>query len=281
MELVWKGERLCSLVKAYDNFEVIWVKLVRGEEKYYIGGIYAPPDKGPYRGPNYFKDCLELLEVDCVDFRKDGKVLMGDFNARIGMRDSIIQGAGGPYTFARNVVDDDKKSCPARTRGIQLVESMNAVNMVIMNGIDSGGNFTFEHPNGSSIVDYIILSDNIILPGMESTEVGMDSRSEPIKANTPIPVDSIYIPNSFMVWSDYAYRIEDHFLISCKVVSSKPNVPMMPIQEVGQKLDIVRWVRRDEGNKDYWVPMQEALTRSLASWDLNLANSPFDSTNDC
>lgn len=42
---------------------------------------------------------------------------------------------------------------------------MNAVQMVVMNGIDSGGEFTFRNSKkGASVTDYIILSDNIVIP---------------------------------------------------------------------------------------------------------------------
>ena len=49
------------------------------------------------------------------------------------------------------------------------MNAMNAANMLVINGIDSGGEATFEHDNqmGSSVIDLIALSDNIVLPGIE------------------------------------------------------------------------------------------------------------------
>src|SRR5690242_12933150 len=46
-----------------------------------------------------------------------------------------------------------------------LVSSMNSVGMAILNGIDSGSQCTFKNTrNGSSLLDLIVISDNIIAP---------------------------------------------------------------------------------------------------------------------
>ena len=94
---------------------------------------------------------------------------MGDFNARIGSNASIIQSNAGLRVFNRTVEDaKGGGNCEARTRGIQLVDSMNSVGMVIMNGIDAGGQFTYRHYDEKrmSMNDYIILSDNIVIPSI-------------------------------------------------------------------------------------------------------------------
>ena len=161
-----------------------------------------------------------------------------------------------------------------RTRGIQLVDSRNSAGMVIMNGIDSGGEYTFERTisnNGSdtveiqnSMIDYIILSDNIVFPGFGILDHNdLDTKSAPVNIINHIPENSLYIPNSCTVWSDYKYRIGDHFLLSCKLLISKPFMKV-PAQEVGEKLDIIKWVRRDKGDVNYWNPMQRELAITLA-----------------
>ena len=62
------------------------------------------------------------------------------------------------------MVKDLEATFVTRNKGIQLINSMNSVNMVIMNGVDNGGDYTYEVDNRKSINDYIILSDNILLP---------------------------------------------------------------------------------------------------------------------
>ena len=192
---------------------------------------------------------------------------MGDFNARVCSNLSIIQGASGEVVFPRSVSDQNCGTV-ARSRGIDLVDSMNSVNMVIMNGIDSGGGFTFENKIGKSTIDLIMLSDNIVIPSNCIDPVNM--RDIKASGNIPItdsiPSDSLYVHKSLTVWTDYKYRIGDHFLVTCKVVTDKPTLKI-PFQKVGHNLDITRWVRRDRQNSKYWVRMQHELSKSLHNWD--------------
>ena len=66
------------------------------------------------------------------------------------------------FIYERKLADHGIDKGVATRRGIKLIESMNAMNMIIMNGIDSGHDFTFKSDNGQSINDYIIFSDSII-----------------------------------------------------------------------------------------------------------------------
>ena len=266
-----------SLVKIYDSFDGLWVKCQCNEDVLFVCGLYIPPDNGP-RGDQDFAKCLQAVEDDCVNFKMLGKVIvMGDFNARIGSNQSMIQFFGGTGVFGRNVMDVDGGGAgAARSRGIRLVNSMDAAGMVIMNGIDSGGGYTFERTITksdtkevevqTSMIDYIILSDNILLPGCGTSNHNVpDAVSNPVNIIHSIPENSFYIPNSCTVWSDYPYRIGDHFLLSCKLAISKPM--KVPLQDIGEKLDIIKWVRRDHGNADFWTPMQSELAISLAEWN--------------
>ena len=81
------------------------------------------------------------------------------------------------------MVDEKATGTAARTRGIKLISSMNSVNMIIMNGIDSGGEHTYEKvmetKDGktivcTSVIDYIILSDNIVVPDQASSFLNID-----------------------------------------------------------------------------------------------------------
>ena len=222
--LIRKGIGEVSLIKMYDQFEGMWIKCICGDITLFVCGVYIPPDGSPMLKD--FAQCLEILEGDCIKFRKDGKVIvMGDFNARIGRNESLIQGNGGIFTFPRSVSDEKGGgSTMARTRGNQLVNSMNSVNMVIMNGIDSGGEYTFENQNGNSMIDYIILSDNIIIPdNIMLEDKTLDKKSGVVKVTDSIPVNSLYIPKSCRVSTDLMSRIGDHFLVSCKLAISKPS----------------------------------------------------------
>ena len=257
-----------SLVKIYDSFDGLWIKYIAGADVYHICGVYLPPGTSANSSEDFSK-CLQLLEADCIKFRKVGKVvIMGDFNARIGSDQSLVYGHSGDLmAFSRLVSDAQGGSgSVARTRGIQLINSMNSVNMVILNGIDSGGEFTFDGHQGSSMIDYIILSDNIMIPNVARNQMVSECKSGVVSVSDPIPLDSLYIPRSCTVWNDdNKYIINDHFLITCKLAIPKPQV-QVPFQEVGEKLDTIRWVRNDKGDRNYWVPMQHALEETLEIW---------------
>jgi hypothetical protein len=123
--------------KVYPDVEMMWIKLVIGNDTYYIGGIYLPPSNSNINLD--FKQALQQLEADCILYRKSGKVIvMGDFNARIGSLASIVQNGGDSYYFQRKVVDSDP-SGESWGRGNQLVQAFNAANMVILNGLGGGG----------------------------------------------------------------------------------------------------------------------------------------------
>src|SRR6185503_7452950 len=102
-------------------------------------------------------------------FRKDGKViLLGDFNCRVSNQPSVILNDGKLLTLSRHVEDTDFKGSAIKSRATQFLRTLNAVNMVVMKGIDSGGNYTFSNSlNESSMIDYIILSDNILFPNAD------------------------------------------------------------------------------------------------------------------
>ncbi len=88
---------------------------------------------------------------------------MGSFNRRIGNMPTVITDTNSRVVFKRNSQDGDV-SRNAKREGRILVETMNAWDMLIMNGIDSGGEYTYESKNkkGASVIDYIILDKELV-----------------------------------------------------------------------------------------------------------------------
>ncbi len=60
-----------------------------------------------------------------------------------------------------------------------------------------------------SMIDYIAVSDNIILPTPPSTST--------LNTNSQLLENSYYCSKSFCVYTDHDFIIGDHFLISCKI----------------------------------------------------------------
>ena len=97
-----------SLVKRSKKFEFLWVKLVREQDIYFIGAVYIPPSRS---NREFAKDVLLEIEVDILNFRKLGKViLMGDFNCRFGGEESSIVAGNNQFTFSRTTHDMDSKA---------------------------------------------------------------------------------------------------------------------------------------------------------------------------
>src|SRR5689334_7636409 len=96
--LIRKGWLEVSLVKIYEHYEGMWIKLSCEDNVYYLLGIYIPP-----HGID-FGQILQTIEADCTHFKKFGKILIaGDFNARIGSNASIVETDSDLQVFERKV----------------------------------------------------------------------------------------------------------------------------------------------------------------------------------
>ena len=71
-----------SLVKVSKNSEILWVRVIINSINIFIGAVYLPPTNSKLN-ENLLDSLLEL-QLDCLEFRRTGKViLMGDSNCRI------------------------------------------------------------------------------------------------------------------------------------------------------------------------------------------------------
>jgi hypothetical protein len=190
-----------QVVKVSKEYEMLWLEITRGKYKFYVAAIYMSPENSR-RASDSLQQLAEL-EVDIMNFSQKGQVIMmGDFNARIGIQDSSIIKEGKRIFFPRISEDKDIERATAKERGKYLIETMNACNMVIMNGIDKISNFTcINRYKGKSVVDYIILQENFV--NIEET-----------KEEDNIPK---YVANSMKVWEEDFACISDHRLITVKL----------------------------------------------------------------
>ncbi len=137
--------------------------------------VYICPD-GSTRDNDFRRQLMEL-EVDIVEFRKKGLVVcMGDFNSRIGSINSVLT-YGERCVVIERTSEDNKIDGSALERGHQFVDSMNACNMVILNGVDNMAEYTFEVRNRKSTVDLLIVDDRIFQQGDYRGNGDSDERS--------------------------------------------------------------------------------------------------------
>src|SRR3954462_12214068 len=102
------------------------------------------------RGRSLAPACEELLS-DITLFQTRGVVvLLGDFNCRVGTLSTIIN-EELQVVFERHSQDVKVPEQAAKIAKL-FVDTMNSCDMLVMNGLDNGGDFTFESSNtGASV----------------------------------------------------------------------------------------------------------------------------------
>ena len=159
-----------SLIKQTSDY--IWVKIDKNilqlDKDILLCSCYITPNHSSYFDP----DTLPNLENDINLFKRDYfVVLAGDFNARTGVEHDFINydncnlapgGISPPTTIIR-----PRKSFDTHINdlGKQLLEMCKSLDLRILNGRckgDSLGQITFHGNQGSSTVDYIIASHDIL-----------------------------------------------------------------------------------------------------------------------
>lgn len=229
-----------SLVRVSKRYDMIWVEIDRNGMCLYIAAVYISPSRAP-RG-YYSTEMLAELEVDILHFKSKGQVMvMGDFNARIGTEDTSFTHNGHRIFVPRRSKDQHRDA-----RGRQLIESMNACNMVILHGLDSPGIETcWNGCRGKSVVDYIIIGKDIF---QESNKIQYES-------------------NSMKIWEEDYMNVSDHRLLTCRLkfpIHSGIVEETAPGKEVMNSTE--KWKRNDCGDRKYWERMEELGNEVMGSW---------------
>ena len=158
-------------ILAPTSEDYFWVKLKKSffniNQDLYICAIYNPPPSSTYSVRQHIGP-LEKIEEDIIKYSKIGDImLMGDINARTSNAPDYIC---GDSDIAIPIYIDD--TIPPRNsldrvldnRGKHLLEICIQSHLCILNGRclgDTLGNFTCHNYNGSSVVDYSIVSETL------------------------------------------------------------------------------------------------------------------------
>ncbi len=146
----------------------MWVKItgnkINLDRDLYMCLVYIKPHASP--------EILEQIEIDITKYTAMGEIiLMGDFNSRTGDLNDYISGDASKHLPLSDsyIVDDElpRANCDTNINMLSksLIELCASTNMRILNGRytgDSLGFYTCFKHNGSSTVDYIIASSNIL-----------------------------------------------------------------------------------------------------------------------
>jgi exonuclease III len=158
----------------YKCTDYIWIvlrsKFFGVEKDVYMCAVYIPPENSQYLKDK--EDLLECISNDTVKYSKKGYVILaGDFNARTGNLLDHITNDSDKYMPQQDIHDIDlnmgsrnSQDKTVNTRGRELMQFCIESRLRILNGRfigDSLGYFTCHKPNGSSVVDYIIMSEEL------------------------------------------------------------------------------------------------------------------------
>ena len=280
--LVRKSAGQVQIEKVSNLFDILWIRVQVEEEILFLAAVYMSP-VNTTRDTDAAEFLLELSD-DILEFRKRGKVIvMGDLNSRVGNRPSGFFLNDRHYEFARES-DDVDLSKGVRRQGRRLLELMDANRMVILNGIDGGGEFTCIHRNkGASMIDYIIMSYDLLLynPELErEEEVGRDYKHKIVQKQTvnllepkeEKPNKIIYNRQSMKVWTEYSSNISDHRLVTCELVIPEQKRKAIetkierPSEEILGRINIPRWKRGKGGTDPIWEEFQREVKAGIREW---------------
>ena len=169
---------LASATKTSDYF---WIKLCKRffglDSDVFVCFVYIPPENSNYyqsRG----QDMMQMIEKDASIFSKKGHIkLVGDFNARTGTltdctvndkepNDLYVDGdMNGLCMLDSDIETRDSQDRTICKRGRELIDLCTASRSRILNGRISGdtaGWFTCHNTQGSSVVDYAIVSQDLL-----------------------------------------------------------------------------------------------------------------------
>jgi hypothetical protein len=156
--------------------QFIWWKLDKDffhmKQDLFICSIYIPPQNSPRERR---LDCyhFESLQENIYKFSKLGSIILcGDFNARMGNIDDCINNTSILEEFFPSTCSVDgsiesriSKDNHCNSYGKLLVELCCGNDLIILNGRTKGdyiGQFTCQTYNGASVVDYTIVSSEVV-----------------------------------------------------------------------------------------------------------------------
>ncbi len=176
--MIFIKEKYKNIIKSINNGKYnygIWLKIDKNYlasesgKHIYICGIYIPPKDSDYALKNPYED----LEKDIGDLSETGStILMGDYNARTGnLADYLLDYSGDKKIDVDFVVNSyepknriNSDFC-TNSYGRKLIDVCKNTNISMLNGRMNGdvpGKFTFHSSIGSSVIDYALVSSELM-----------------------------------------------------------------------------------------------------------------------
>ena len=172
---IFYKEELKSGIKFlnHKNDDYIWIKLSKDffntKTDYYLCYAYIPPSNSTYYQTR-LEETWDHIEKEIELYSNAGSVIIfGDLNGRTASKpdfikqDTLNNFENTLYYETDNIHERNSEDKINNTRGIQILESCIGNNLRIVNGRKLGdllGKYTCHKFNGSSTVDYVIVSES-------------------------------------------------------------------------------------------------------------------------
>ena len=179
VSIFFRNELNLTRVSNLEHDTHIWVRITNdgNDNHIFLCAIYIPPESSRYGDISVF----DFLEQDMVYLRslyRDCEfILAGDFNARTAdLPDFIDEHYSYTPGANENSFENERETTPRFSRdkelnnyGRRLVDLCKLSSLRICNGrlppVTETGNFTYVSYNGSSVIDYVIASQSLMLSG--------------------------------------------------------------------------------------------------------------------
>ena len=157
----------------HQNNDYLWLKMDRQffglDEDVFMCIVYIPPENSSYYKVRN-QDTLAYINEDLAKYTTLGKIILaGDFNARSNVKNDFIRNDNGDdidtfhYIADKEILTRNSQDmADACSRGRKLIDMCISARLRIANGRcmgDSLGQFTCHKYGGSSVIDYLITSE--------------------------------------------------------------------------------------------------------------------------
>ena len=190
-----------------NNSDIAWLHIAHPsntskiKSDVYLGCVYIPPDNSSF-GKSYTHQIWDSLEHDCEEFTSKGQVILcGDFNARTGnCVDFISMDSENNYyqlptdyqfdKATERLSMDEKR---VNKSGRRLISACIDNNICVLNGRTLGdleGHYTCHSPQGSSVVDYFLCTQQWLryVLGMKVLNLTQYSDHCPMELSVELPI---------------------------------------------------------------------------------------------
>jgi exonuclease III len=190
-----KYSKKCENIKT-ELYNVICYHTCISNFNMIIISVYNPPEVSKYTNKNLFNDLKNLIIEQQAKYPDIAIIVGGDFNARIAEEKIHICDIGEVKSEREGNFIRKSRDKYINKEGKKLLSFCEEIGMVILNGCcgnDTEGNFTCLKEKGASVVDYILITTNL-LPYLKDFYIDARAESDhmPLVLEITLPIYQDY-----------------------------------------------------------------------------------------